>query len=69
MTAISFGLSTRSSHSDQTKASVQAGRATGARELRQQTDNAVAASLAFRTQEFETGFVDFLLGRGARHSR
>ena len=41
----------------------------GLAEMRDQFDDMVAGSVASRPREFAGGFVDFLLGRGARPPR
>jgi hypothetical protein len=74
MTAISLGQAARRSRLIRTAitAAIKVGRANdsggmmGPARIRQRLD---VCNVTSRSQEFPGGFVDFLLGRGARHPR
>jgi hypothetical protein len=76
MTAISLGHAARPSRLGRTAvtAAIKVGRLTrasggyavGPAEVREQFE---VRNVASRPQEFASGFVDFLLGRGVRHPR
>jgi len=76
MTAISFGQAARPSRLGRTAITdaIKVGRFSrnsgryliGPAQLREQFE---VSNLTLRPQEFAGGFVDFLLGRGARHPR
>jgi len=74
MTAISLGQPARPSRARAITAAIKVGRLprdsgrylVGSVQLREQFE---MGNVTSRPQEFASGFVDFLLGRGARHPR